>query len=308
MNSPSLSNYPLQALASQIASGHGQPTFYGPNNGGQAPQDEVQRHLSILSSLSNIGNGNTYCNTNGVCYQANVRNGLVMRANASLVGSAPLSVRSTTIVLSGGGPPQNLFQDHDPLTIANAPATLIGWANPNSDLATNVTINGNQSVGQQEILVQAPLQVSFAGTFSASPSFLPGQLIDVQGTSTQAVSPGIYTMGTGSMTYEYRVPGGSQFRANTLTMGQIPNLNQTIPTSSTGQAFVDANHLQVKLYNWNTNAWDNFTFSQYMLTVNNAQAYLGLGGRVLVQLANTDTSSTVAVVFNKPLLQIQGTL
>ena len=310
LSSPSLSNYPPQSLASQIASGDGQPNFYGPNNGGQTPQNEVQRHLSILSSLSNTGNGNTYCNANGVCYQANIRYVPVARVNTSLVGAAPLSVRGSTVVLSGGGGlAQNIMQDHDPLTIANAPATLVGWADPGSDLATNATVNGNRLTGQQEILVQAPLTVSFSGTFSATPSFLPGQLIDVQGTSAQTVSSGVYTMGAGSMTYEYTALGGSQFHANTLTMGQIVNLNQMMPPSSTGQPYVDANHLGVKLYNWKTNAWDSFTFSQYLLTVNNAQSYVGLGGRILVQFANAGTTSTtVATVFNKPLLQIQGTL
>lgn len=109
LSSPSLSNYPPQSLASQIASGSGQPNFYGPNNGGQAPQNELQRHLSILSSLSNTGNGNTYCTANGVCYQANARYVPVARVNTSLVGAAPLSVRSSTVMLSGGGPSQNLI-------------------------------------------------------------------------------------------------------------------------------------------------------------------------------------------------------
>ncbi len=277
LSSPSLNNYPPQPLASQIASDHGQPSSYGPNNGGQVPQNEAQRHLSILSSFGNANNGNTNCNANGTCYQAN------------------------------GGPSQTLFQDYDPLTIANAPATLIGWANPQSDLATNVTINGNHSSGQQEILVRAPLAVSFTGALTLPPSFMKGQLIDVQGTSAQSISPGVYTMGTGSMTYEYTVPGASQIRASTLAVGQVANMNQTVSPPNNGQPFVDANHLQVKLYNWKTNAWDNFTFNQYMLSVKDVPLYVGSGGRILVQLANTDSSSAT-IVFNKPLLQIQGTL
>ena len=307
LSSPSLSNYPPQSLANQIATGHGQSSFIGPNNG-QVPQDEVQRHLSILSSLSNTGNGNTYCNSNGVCYQANIQNASSVRVNASLAGGMPLSARGNTISLSGGGGSQTLFQDRDPLTIANASATLVGWANPGTDLASNVTINGNHSIGQQEILVQAPLTVSFTGSLTSDPSLQPGQLVDVQGTSAQTVSSGIYTMGTGSMTYEYTVLGGSQFHAHTFAVGQIPNLNQMMPQSSNGQAFIDANHLQVKLYNWKTSTWDSFTFNQYLLTVKDAQSYVGSGGRVLVQVANTDASSSLPIVFNKPLLQIQGSL
>ncbi len=307
LSSTSLSNYPPQPLANQIATGHGQSSFIGPNNG-QVPQDEVQRHLSILSSLSSTGNGNTYCNSNGVCYQASIQNTSSVHVNASLVGGMPLSTRGNSVSLSGGGGAQALFQDRDPLTIANAPATLIGWANSGNDLASNVTINGNHSIDQQEVLVQAPLTVSFAGTLTSDPSFLPGQIVDVQGTSAQTISPGVYTMGTGSMTYEYTFLGGSQFRANTFVVGQIPNLNQMMPQSSNGQAFIDANHLQVKLYNWKRSTWNNFTFNQYLLTLKDVQPYVDSGGRVLVQVANTAASSSLPIVFNKPLLQIQGVL
>lgn len=310
LTSPSLSNYPPQSLVSQIAAGHGQPSFNGPTNGGPIPQDEIQRRLSVLFSLSNVGSGSTYCNTNGVCYQAKVSNVQVARIRTIRTGGGPLLASGSTATLSGGGGdvPQNLFQDHDPLTVANAPATLIGWANPQSDLATNVTINGNHSAGQQEILVRTPLPVSFTGGLTLTPSLLSGQLIDVQGSNAQTVSPGVYTMGAGSMTYEYTALGSTQFHASTLTIGQIVNLNQIIPASNTGQAFVDANHLQVKLYNWQKDTWDTFTLSQYMVTVQNAQVYVSSANRVLVQLVNTDTTPKGMTVFNKPLLQLQGTL
>ncbi len=297
---------PTQPIASQMASKLG-ISQYGSNNG-DYPQDEAHRHVSILSAFGGGNSGSTVCNSNGTCYQVAVQSttGSATHMGASLA-SMPLSSGKATRSLSGGGPiAQSLLSDHDPLTIANAPVTLIGWADPHSDLTGDVTINGNHPNGQQELLVQAPLMVSLTGGLTVDSSLIKGQLVDVQGTNAQTVSSDIYALGTGSMTYEYTVPGNTKFQANVLSLQQIANLNQMVPQTNNNQPFVDATHLQVRLYNWKTRAWDTFAFTRYALSVPDAQSYTGSAGRILVQLVNTDASSA-QIIFNKPLVQIQGT-
>ena len=303
LSSPNLNTYPLQSLGSQIAAKQGIQQPYNTNSGQPFPQDETHRHAAILAAFNGNDDGNTYCNPNGTCYQTAMQSSSMHASLASM----PLSPQGVGFLQSGGGgSTPTIFHSHDPLTIANAPITLIGWADPQSDLTSNITINGTHPSGQQEILVQAPLPLSFTGGLTLDPSFMNGQLVDVQGADIQGVSYNVYALGKGSMTYEYTVPGNTAFQAQTLTIGQVVNLNQIMQPGSSGQPFIDANNLQVQLYNWKTHAWDAFAFNQYVLTIKNPQVYVGTSGRILIQLANTGSSSS-RIVFNKPLLQIQGT-
>ena len=59
------------------------------------------------------------------------------------------------------------------------------------------------------------------------------------------------------------------------------------------------------LYNWRAHAWDAITFSMQTFTTVNTGAYIGPGGRVLVQFGNTNASSGTTV-FGKPSLNLQG--
>lgn len=304
---PVTNNYdPLSniSIASQIANANNLPSNYGPYTG-QQPQTDFQRHLAVMSVLSGNGVDMTYC-ANGTCYTSS--NGAAVYVRSAPIG-APIIVKSGTVILSGGGP-YTQFHANDPLAIPGAPATLIGWAdgdnNAQSDIVGNVTINGNAATGHQEILIQAPLSVGFSGTFSLNATLTQGQLVDTQGTGTQALTNGIYMMNNGSVTYEYTVPGLAHIQGNKLTIAESANLSQIAQPASNGNAPSDANSLQVQVYNWQKQTWDSFSFTQFSLSIGNAQAYVRSDGRVLIKLSNSDSSKTI--LFNKPLLSLQGSI
>ncbi|HCI82811.1 MAG TPA: hypothetical protein DHW02_24330 [Ktedonobacter sp.] len=293
----SLNGYPTSntPLAQQIASADGQSSNYDPY--GQQPQTEVQRHLSILQTLAGNTVNSTYC-VNGTCY--------TQASSVMYNGTAP-GFKYSSVTLSGG-PSMMQFHQYDPLTIPNASATLIGWANSaQSALTGNVTINGNAASGHQETLIQAPLSVSTTGSFMMNSALFHSKVINVVGTNTQAVSDGIYTMNGGSITYEYTAPGLARIHGNMLTLAEKSTLLQNAPiVTGNSSPLADANTLQVHVYNWQKHTWNAFSFSQFTLSISNAQPYISSGGRILVQLSNQNSSQTA--LFNKPLLSLQGSI
>ncbi len=52
-------------------------------------------------------------------------------------------------------------------------------------------------------------------------------------------------------------------------------------------------HVQVRLYNWCTSSWDTFALSHDTFTIGVPKAYTSSDGRVLLQLANQNSSSEV---------------
>ena len=281
-------------IADQIAANHGMQTGQGyyPLNNNNPITDEAKQHALALEALSG-----DYCNGNG-CYHQSVQvatvNGMVTRS--FMVGQASSS--------------------RDPLLLNGAPITLFGWIkDPNALSALNqtgsdVTINGQVANGTHELLVQAPLDVSYQGAVSITPSLVNSEITHLQqdqSTNIQEPVQGTYTMTTGSMTFEYSVPGAPQvqngelsFTANANNPGMPPSTVQNAGNSS------DINHLQAYLYNWHTGNWDAVTFNQFALTVKKAQAYIGPGNRILLSLNNQD-SSLGTVLFNRPDLTINGT-
>jgi hypothetical protein len=53
---------------------------------------------------------------------------------------------------------------NDPLLVAGAPATFIGWAEQSLDTSGDMTINGFKPGGLHETLVQAPLTLQISGS------------------------------------------------------------------------------------------------------------------------------------------------
>lgn len=284
------------SIADQLAQSYNLPTPYSSYiSSGNTPQNEMQRHLAILSALSGGGS-----------------NGIVYSSCGGAVCSVPMRAGGVNIVsqgkffYSGGGPGPGTASGSDPLLLANAPATLIGWANQPVDTAQNVTINGSTPTGLQETLLQTPLNLHLSGALHLPPSFIQGQIVDIQGTNVQS-QYGVYTITTGSITFEFTVPGSNGLHINSLTVSQPSNQQQTYGPiqNGTGTA-VDASHLHAYLYNWQTGTWDAFKLKNLNLSTTNVGAYVGPARRVLVQYANQE-SAIGTIYFGKPSLDLQGT-
>jgi hypothetical protein len=178
---------------------------------------------------------------------------------------------------------------------------LIGWAANPLDSTDNVTINDINPAGLHETLIQAPLSVHLAGPLGLPPNFVAGRLINVDGNNVQLLFPDVYTISTGSMTFEYIVPNTGNLQVNGLTITEPPDLNLV----SQGITTPNADSLPFRLYNWHSKTWDAISLNQNTFTTNNVSAYIGPTGRVLVQLDNKD-SSLGTFLFGKPLINLQG--
>lgn len=286
---------PNTLLADQIAASKGLPSQYGSYYNGQQPQNDVQRHVAMLSALS--GENNYYqCGGNGFCYQPSRLGGYS-------------SARFSIIKSGGGGPPP--VPSQDPLLMPGAAATLIGWADTATTLASNVTINGSPSAGAHETVIQAPLAVQFSGAANLPANLVTGQLVDVQGQSNdvQLQLADIYSMTGGNMTFECIVPTPNTLHVTGLSINESNNLSQFL--QSTGAAnsllknIVDVNQAHITLYNWHTHAWDSVTMNAYTVSIKNAGAYINAEGRVLIRFAHVDSSQGM-IVLTKPTLQLQG--
>ncbi len=291
------SGNPVPSLADQIAANSGLPTPYGPYSSSSQPQNEFQRHMAILSALS----GESY----GVYY----------RGPACGIGSCSAQVippvgrvkviSSSGVILSG----PVISNTTDPLLISGSPATIIGWADQSQDTMQNLTVNGTNSAGVHETLVQAPLAVNYAGSLSLPKGFVPGQIIDIQNpdNTVEVASLGIYTMTTGSMTFEFVLPNIAHLQVSNLRISEEANLPQFLGPSNGSTPTVDVTHLTTLMYNWQTGSWDTVTLNSFSFAPDNPGAYVGPEGRILVQFANQDASIGTAV-FSRPTLSIQGTV
>ncbi len=276
-----------QSIADQIAGKQGIVGGpYSPYMSTNQPQDEPHRHAAMLEALSG-----GYCDGSGPCYRSS----------------------STTIVGINGGITKRLVYSsttsmHDPLLLAGAPATFIGWTKTQADPASNFTINGQTLNGTRETLIQAPLDINYTGNVHIPASLMRSQISNLQQDQTgniQEVSPGTYTMTVGSMTFEYTLPHTPKLQKSVLSFRASSNPAR-IPTQNTGTT-TDINHMQAYLYNWQTKQWDSVTFNQFTLSINDAGQYIGPGNRVLLHLVNQDTTLGTTI-FDRPALDVQATV
>ncbi|HEY4034849.1 MAG TPA: hypothetical protein VGL94_12885 [Ktedonobacteraceae bacterium] len=264
-------NFGTQSLlADRIATYNGLSTSSSSNT---SPLDTLHRHMYMLTALSND------CGM-GPCPD----------------GSNPSGMQTTM---------------QDPLLLSGASATLIGWASSQSTETSPVTIGGTTSPQIQEALIQAPLNLNFSGTVDIPASLIPSQITNIQGANGNlqgygSSRPGVYCMATGSMTFELTLPTLSQLQNSSLDFTEPQNPVGGVGSCASG-AVSDVTHLNIKLYNWQTGTWDEKTFSTYEFKVDNAQAYIGPGGRILIQFDNQD-SSLGSVVFSTPAVELKGTL
>lgn len=290
---------PNSTLADLIALNTGSPTYQEMPN--SLPLTAWQRHLSILYALDGEGFFNYSSVCTGPC------NAPVNPLVPILPGTNPVAISSSftyssaVSILATPSWQYTATTNNDPLLVPGSPATLIGWAENPLDSTDSVTINDTHPAGLHETLIQAPLSVNLAGPLDLPPDFVAGRLINVDGNNAQLLFPDIYTISTGSMTFEYVVPNAGNLQVNGITITEPPNLSLI----SQGITVPDAGTLPFRLYNWHTNTWDALSLNQNTFTTNNVSAYIGPTGRVLVQLNNKD-SSLGTFVFAKPLINLQG--
>jgi hypothetical protein len=263
-------------LADQIAKANHLPVPYFPFASGSQPKNDVQRHLAILSALS--GEGFAYTPCVGPC------------------STYAIAGKHSIITPLFGEPKLNPIDGHDPLLVTGAPATLIGWTDHPVDTSNNVTVNGASPGGTHEDIVQVPLNVdlSTSSSLTPTPGLITGQVINAQGNEVRTTSPGVYTIKTGSITFEFTLPDAGNLQMNNLTISE-PVVVQT----------AGINQAQARLYNWNTNSWDAITFNNFSFTTTNIKAYTSSDGRVLLQVVKQNASQG-ELYFGKPSLSLNN--
>jgi hypothetical protein len=262
-------------LADQIARDNHLPAPYFPYASSSQPQNDFQRHIAILSALSGEGVSTISCQ--GMCSTH------AIASDHMLVAALP------------GGPKVNTMSAGDPLLVAGAPATLIGWSNQSLDALDNATVNGITPGGFHDNLVQAPLNIDFTGSSNLQPNLITAHVINSRGSEAQTTSPGVYTLTTGTITFEFTLPWETNPQLSSITIAE----------PYTGQ--LTDMHLQVRLYNWQTGSWDAITLNQYTsFTTGYIGTYISSDGRILLQFANQNTFLGT-LLFSKPSISLRGT-
>jgi hypothetical protein len=299
LNLSSIPLLPNSTLADLIALNTNSPTYDALP---PQPQTTWQRHLAILYALDDEGLFNFSPVCTGLCNGS--VNPLVPIPVLPAINSPSFSSGSTSVSSVGftatPGWQYLATREIDPLLVSGSPATLIGWAENPPDLTNNATINDINPAGIHETLIQAPLSINLVSSLNLPPNFIAGQLVDVASNSVQIKSPGVYSISTGSMTFEYVVPESAKVHINTLTIAE----SDLSATDSSGSVST-ANFSPFRLYNWHTNSWDTISLNQNTFTTNNVGAYISATGRVLLQFSNKDSQLGV-LEFGKPLINLQG--
>lgn len=274
-------------LAAQIAADNGMPNDYIDSS---QIHTERQRHIAIMSALDGIY-GSYYCGGGGPCPVSIIKRGIVIGPGGG-------------VAVFSGGPIPPSGSSSDPLLIAGAPATLIGWTNSQqaSNANSDVTINGTGTSGVNETMIQAPLDVQYSGTLNLPSSLLNAQVIDVEGNNVQSPVPGYYTLTKGSVTFEFVLPDAVHLQSANLILTEPNNVTQVANQGGPGP--LNDGSQQALLYNWHTHSWDSITLVAQTFSPADPAAYIGPGGRVLVQFGNQSASGTT--VFGKPSLSLQG--
>ena len=273
---------PSSTLADLIALNTNSPTYDAMP---AQPQTTWQRHLEILYALDGEGLYNFSPACSGLCNgSVNPLVSLLSGASSSSASSGYTSSNFVGITATPGWQ-FTASRQIDPLLVSGSPATFIGWAENSHDLTTNATVSNTNPAGFHETLIQTPLGINLSGSLNLPPNFITGQLIDVASNNAQVRFPGIYTISTGSMTFEYLIPQSSNTHIKGLTIGEPPNIDilaqaGTVSTTNTSP---------FRLYNWHTNSWDTISLNQNTFTTNDVGLYMNAAGRVILQFSNTDS-------------------
>jgi hypothetical protein len=269
-------------LADQIARDNHLPVPYFPYDHNAQPKNAFQRHLAMLAALS--GEGYLYTPCNGPCSTHAI-------VNTHIITAPPF------------GSPVNPLDSNDALLIAGAPATLIGWADQPFGATDNAAVNGIATGGSHDSLVQMPLNIDFPEPSQLPPGLISGQVVNATGNNLQIISPSVYSLTAGSITFAFTLPG--------LNMGQIHSMSIAEPfIGGTGSL------AQVQLYNWTTGSWNTIALTSVSFNTGNTQVYISPDGHVLLHVGALHTSSTTnasnqhvstgPIFFEKPSLSLNS--
>jgi len=191
-----------------------------------------------------------------------------------------------------------------PLGAAASSATLIGWADQPLDTVRSLTLNGIHPGGVHETLLLSPLDIIYGPASVNLPADVsPGQLVDADAVFIRRLSAVSFALMKGQMTFEYSVPVLGQGHIQLMTLSQ-PSDSSTQPYSSPGRSLNDPAHMA--LYNWQTASWDAIPLTPSSpFSTHNVDAFLGPGGRILVQCLNQESDLGI-VAFTKPILTVSG--
>ncbi len=271
-----------RTLSDAIAVENGLPAAYFPYNNNGQPASDFQRHLATLAALSGAGIAYTPCG--GPCItQAIVSKGAVLTAPPGTPETLHVPVNS------------------DPLLLNGAQATLIGWADTPLDGTNVITINHARPNGFHDNMVEMPLNLDFSQNANVPPAIVQGSVIDEQNSDVEVTAPDSYALTAGAVTFEFALPSAQVSSREALTLAE-PNAIFDL-THKTHANVVD-DVIQASLFNWQTNTWDRMTLYSGAFTTTNTAAYIGQGGRVLLQIANADPSGLL--LFAKPSLSLQA--
>jgi len=271
---------PGATLADAIAVSKGFSAPYFPYDQDQQPQTDFQRHLAILSALSGAGESYASAPCGGPCV------------------TQAILIKGSIITIPSWAPPNSSFPTGmDPLLLNDTSPTLIGWADAPLDAINDTTINGSTPHGFHDDLVQVPLSIDVAGTLNVPPNIITGYLIGEQDSDAEDTAPDIYSLSTGSVTFEFALPNTHQLKINSVTLTEPNVLGYAKPKTGPGP---HTDVIQAHLYNWQTMSWDSIALTSWTFTTIDTAAYIGPGGRVLLQIANADPSGSL--IFGKPWL------
>ncbi len=269
-------------LSDQIARYRGLPAGYFPFTQKKQPQNDIQRHVALLSALSGVGFTNTECE--GSCLTHTIAN--------------------KGVIYDTGGqvPNPNLKNGYDPLLIQGAPATLIGWADGHIDgLEDSATVNGITPYGNHTSFIQMPLNIGFSGQVQVPFNFITGNVIDIESNDAQQVLPGAYSLSSGSVTFELPLPDRSHMSINSVSV-DIPDL-VAHPGGPGSEVQSASGNIVTQIYNWHTASWETARLNKGAFTTTDLQTYAGPSGRILIQITSTNMNQ---IYFGKPSLSLNG--
>jgi hypothetical protein len=264
-----------QVLADALAEDGGLRAPYFPYTTNNQTQSDFQRHMALLSALNGAGMSVIPCS--GACNQ----NALVQQ-NTITLASAPIN-------------DNNANTSYDSLLLPGAAATLIGWTDQAIDGTDTLTINGVHPGGKHEDFVQMPVVPTIDSLADLPASFITGHTIDIQGSEAQFLLPGIYSLSSASILFEFSVAGAAKAEHTHVDI-KIP-----VQWEQLSGQLLPGSSIQTHLYNWHTGSWQSVPELQGIVTIADPTAYTGIGQQILLEITNPDNTPG-PLIFGKPSL------
>jgi hypothetical protein len=262
-------------LADALAEDGGLTTPYFPYTHNKQAQSDFEHHMALLSALNGAGMSIIPCS--GACN----RNALIQQ-NSITLASAPINDNTANT-------------SYDSLLLPGATATLIGWTDQQIDGTDTLTINGTHPGGRHEGLIQMPISFAVDSLADLPTGFITGNTVDLQNSQAQFLLPGIYSLSSSSLLFEFTLP--------TTTRTEHANIDIKIPVQweqLSGQ-FLTGSSIQTHLYNWHTSSWDRVSQMQGIVTIADPTTYTGAGKQILLEITNPDNTAG-PLIFGKPSL------